>query len=142
MEQIIRKDGKIYYGSTECDNADHAYRLFRSDYHESLGRVSSLRLDRFGQRKERIHGFGFCLSGQASLAGQFPESPKTGYRILGIVGVSYCRVVGGWDMPPFVTDENWEDWLFWAFRKGTKALQLIGRKHKTKNKSYGRKKSK
>lgn len=130
MEDITRRDGKFYYGEQECDSVDDAYLRFRMDYHDSLGRDAFRRLDRLGQRRERIHGYGFELPGREKLDSEFFGFGRTRYRILGLVGISYCRIVGLWDMPE-LDDEQFDRWFDWAFSKGSNGLVLVGRKDRS-----------
>ena len=62
MEKITRRQEGFYYGETKCSCADDAYRLFREDYHRSLGKNAYGRLNRLGAREERQHGYGFIFS--------------------------------------------------------------------------------
>ena len=119
MEQITRVDGRLYYGTKQCMSVDDAYSRFRDDYHRSLGREKSNRLDRLGQRKERIHGFGFVFSGDVSDLERFGGGKR--YR---------CRLMG------------LDDWLDWIFSRGNKSLittgicDKVGRTNKRKNTRY------
>jgi hypothetical protein len=129
MEQIIRKDGAIYYGRILCKDADDAYVMFREDYHRDLGRAVYRRLDRIGKRTERIHGFGFVRDGELD-GSRFVGLQKVRYYVLGLIGIHYFRIMGRWDME-HISDEDYEDWLEWAFTKGTKALSQCGKNEKT-----------
>ena len=124
MEQITKVDGKYYYGKTFCRDISEAYRLFRNDYHRSLGKRVYRRLDK-APRQERVHGYGFVSSG-ASWDGDRRRVPV---RLLGLVCGSYCRMLGGWDVP-CSTEDEFEQWFEWAFSKGSGALRLAGRKEK------------
>lgn len=131
MEQIVRKDGQIFYGRIQCLDADEAYCLFRDDYHRSIGKRASYKLDRLGQREERIHGYGFSFSHPVSLgADDRRPSKATPVRLLGIVDISYYRIVGCWEWPDNLSEQEFERWLDWAFTKGSGALRLIGKKDK------------
>lgn len=127
MEQIIKKDGQIFYGKEKCLDAESAYCKFREDYHASIGRKAFLRLNRLGSRQERIHGFGFSFS---SAVPPFVSDTRVPYRILGLVGISYCRIVGGWDIP-CRTEDEFERWLDWAFSRGSGTLRLVGKNDKS-----------
>ena len=130
MEQITRTDGVYYYGNHRCRSVDEVYLLFRTDYHNALGKAVHNRLDRVGQRTERIHGYGFDFS-----EGCEPESHgyevygKTPYWLAGLVGTSYCRMVRLWDMPP-IEEEDFENWSDWVFTRGRKALKMLGKNRK------------
>ena len=109
MEQITRKDGVFYYGNLPCRDADDAYCRFRDDYHRSIGRQAFERLNRLGQRKERIHERGFVFSGEIGTVHPLFPGSVVG-RMLGLVGTSYCRIIGGWDVH-CGADEEFERWL-------------------------------
>ena len=131
MEQIIRKDGQIFYGEKRCIDAEDAYCRFRADYHASIGREAFLRINRIGQREERIHGYGFSFAHMVSFGGDGRgDCGKVSYRILGLVGMHYCRIVGSWDLPGF-TEEEFERWFDWAFSRGSGALRLVGKNDKS-----------
>lgn len=127
MEQITRREGKIFYGKELCGTADDAYCRFRDDYHCSLGKRAYYRLNRLGQREERVHGYGFSF---ATAVPPYLSRGLVQTRLLGIVGVAYCRIVGGWEIP-CRTDEEFERWFDWAFSKGSRALRLVGKKDKS-----------
>ena len=93
MVQIVRKDGRIYYGERPCKNAEEAYDLFRDEYHASIGRQAFLRLNRIGQRSERIHEFGFEFSRPID-GEKFRKYGTVHYGLLGRVGISYSRIFG------------------------------------------------
>lgn len=132
MEQIVRKDGQIYYGRIRCVDADDAYSRFRDDYHASIGREAFLRLNRLGQRSERIHGFGFDFTKQIEDPGnEFRRYGTVLYRMAGRIGISYLRVFGLHDYRS-VPDEEFEQWFDWALSRGSGAMKLkrrISRKH-------------
>lgn len=127
MEQITRKDGVIYYGSKKCSSADEAYILFRSEYHESLGRVAYKRLNRLGSRRERVHGFGFVFDEPRRSPEHVERVPM---YLLGIVAGSYCRMLDGSYIPDG-TDEEIEAWVNRVFEKGSGLTYLIGTRQKT-----------
>ena len=132
MEQIDKRNGVIYYGNQVCKDADDAYVRFRDDYHASLGRVAYLRLDRIGQRKERVHGFGFVFDPPFQDApDEFRGLGRVRCRILGFLGIAYSRIVGAWDLPEFTDEQQYERWLDWAFSKGSGALRTVGRRNKS-----------
>ena len=129
MEQIIRKDGRIYYGEELCCDIDDAYMRFRRDYHDSIGRKAFSRLDRLGQRKERIHGFGYIFTDGESLLREFHDTGRHKCYLLGLLHISYCWILGRGDMPDFDEDKL-DRWLDWAFMKGSGALSFIGKRDK------------
>ena len=128
MEQITKHDGWFWYGRKRCLDADDAYRCFRNDHNASVGRAAYKRLDRLGQRKERVHGHGLIFSEQPDGTGFLGTVVPT--RILGLVEGAYCRIVGGRDMPD-CTEEEFDRWFEWAFSKGSGALRLVGKNLKT-----------
>lgn len=131
MEKVVRIDGRIYYGREICSDVDHAYRLLRDDYHRELGKAVYRRLNRLGRRKERVHGFGYVFEPGTS----FPDFPKrlVPARLLGIAAGAYCRSVDGRDLPCGMGDDEFWQWVDWAFRKGAGIVRLVGRKE-----GYGR----
>lgn len=132
MEQIVRRDGQIFYGRIRCLDADEAYCRFRSDYHASIGRQAFLRLNRLGQREERIHGFGFDFTRRiGDPENEFRRYGTVLYRMAGRVGISYLRVFGLFDYES-VPDEEFERWFDWALSRGSGALKLKRRLKKRK----------
>ena len=130
MEQITKKDGVYYYGAEPCTDINDAYSRFRRDYHESLGRDVYGRLDRAGQRVERIHGFGFVFAGGQPDGAEFRNNKRVDCRLLGYLGIANCRILGIWDYG-YITDEQFERWFDWALSRGSEALRLVGRKSKS-----------
>lgn len=131
MEQIRKADGGYYYGTTFCRTADEVYELFRGDYHASLGKKSYRRLNRLGQRKERLHGFGFEFADGTWPQGErFKALGRVRYYILGLVGISYWRTVGLWDSPKFNDEDEYWEWFHWAFSRGSGGARLVGLRQK------------
>ena len=128
MEQIVRKDGKFYYGSVGCLNADDAYRRFRDDYNKSLGKAYYQRLGRLGGRKERVHGFGFVYDREPVC--DYDSGGRIPTRLLGISAGAYCRMLGGWDIPGGMDEDAFWEWFGWVFRKDSGCVSLVGRKDK------------
>jgi len=126
MEQIVRIGDGIYYGMHKCDSPDDAYRLFRDEYNAAAGKRAYLKLNRIGQREERIHGFGFLFEEGKQHSKRHHEAVVR-YRILGLLGIAYCRIVGIWDMPD-MPDDDYDDYFDWLFSDGKKTLRLVGRK--------------
>ena len=122
MEQIVRRDGQIYYGRIRCVDADEAYCRFRDDYHASIGRQAFLRLNRLGQRMERVHGFGFDFTKRIDDS-DFCGNGTVFYKLAGKVGISYLRVFGIHDYKS-VSDEEFERWFDWALSRGSGVLKL------------------
>ena len=128
MEQIVRREGKLYYGDILCRNAEEAYDRFRRDYHRSIGKAVYRRLDRYGHRVERVHGFGFYRDEPYRPTHEIPNI-KVPYVLLGLIGTSYVRMIERKDIP--VDDEALDDWLEVALTKGSGLLRLTGRKSRT-----------
>ena len=120
MEQITRKEGKYFYGERECYGVDDAYCHFRDEYNMSVGRIAFKRLSRLGSRKERVHGRGFVFSEEPKDPGLHHSTVPI--RLIGLVCGSYCWILGRWDMPWRVDDDNYEQWLDWAFSRNSGAL--------------------
>ena len=123
MEQIVRRDGRIYYGERPCRDAEEAYELFRNEYHASIGRQAFLRLNRLGQRKERIHGFGFDFAKPVGSGDEFRKYGTIHYGLLGRIGISYSRIFGIQEYGR-VPEEEFDGWFDWAFSRGSGALKL------------------
>lgn len=129
MKPIEKRGGKIFYGDCECADVDCAYDMFREDYHKSIGRVAFKRLDRLGQRVDRIRGFGFVFDYIPSCREEL-ISDKLTYRILGLTDISYGRIFGVWDIPD-MEDDEFEGWFDRVFMKNSGLLRLVGRNIKT-----------
>ena len=135
MEEITKRDGIFYYGERRCEGPDDAYHRFRNDYNASVGRAAFLRLDRLGQRTERIHGFGFHFAeGYRPEGGRYTGYGKVRYRMGGIVCLSYARILG-LEEYGHIPDEEFDGWLEWAFTRGSGALKLVGREKGSGRKS-------
>lgn len=129
VEQITRRDGIYYYGDRPCHSADEAYGRWRTDYHKIVGRAAYHRVDRLGQRTERLHGYGFDFAGPVPV-GVLPDSGRIRCQILGLVLVSYCRLIGLWDYG-YVSDEEFDGWFDWVFSRGSGALRTVGKRKAT-----------
>ena len=132
MEQIVKRDGKIYYGNQMCSDGNDAYCRFRDDYHASLGKEVYKRLN-MPDREERIHGFHIYFSDEALKVldrefGQPDERIK--YRIMGLVGISYCRGIDGDDCPDY-DEEKYFRWLDWCLSHSGSMMMRIGTNEKT-----------
>lgn len=130
MEQITKIDEVYYYGAEPCTDIDDAYSRFRRDYHATLGRDVYGRLDKVGQRVERVHGFGFVFSDGKPDGREFEHHKKITCRLLGFLGIANCRIIGIWDYGD-ITEEQFERWFDWALSRGSGALRLVGRKSKS-----------
>jgi hypothetical protein len=129
MEQITKQDGVIYYGKQRCNNIDDAYDKFRTEYHRICGKDASKRLDRLGQRVERIHEYGYYFTEELH-GDSYVCIGKIPYRIMGFLGICYVRSISLTDYEE-VDDEEFDDWLDWVFRKGSGMLRLVGKNNKT-----------
>lgn len=127
MEQIRSVDGRLYYGDFECRDASEAYMRFRDDYHKALGGKYYRRLN-MPAREERIHGYGFDFTPEYSeeLSRRFECYPTASNRIMGIVDISYCRLVTLDRLPKFTDEEYWK-YMDWLFERGTGRLKTEGR---------------
>lgn len=127
MEKIERRNGQLYYGEKPCHNADEAYALYREDYHKSLGRQVYKQLDRVGQRTERTHGIGYYFSWREQPdSKEFLYCKRTRYYVMGLLGISYCYMVGSWDIPEHNTEADFDRWYNWAFDHNSNGLVLAG----------------
>lgn len=137
MEQITRKDGEIYYGNTKCVGlygtaADDAYRMFRDDYNEAQGRKAFSRLNRLGQRTERVRGHKSYCSDEIRegwRSNPFPDK-RVRCHLMGIVSTGYCWSIGLWDMPD-IDDDRFSEYLLWLFSEGGGTLTFAGRRSKS-----------
>lgn len=132
MEQIVRRDGTIYYGDTACRNAGEAYMLFRDDYHRELGKKVYRRLGSRA-RHERVHGYKSYYSESRSryLADKFDGYSRVKCWQMGIVGISYCHAIGSWYMPWFDSEDDLDDFIDWLLDVKSNAIRVIGKKIKT-----------
>ena len=128
MEQVRRINGTIYYGDKQCIDIDDAYCRFRDDYNRSLGKAVHFRLDRLGLRKERVHGFGIVRENFFVPKRCGPDRVR--YRLLGLVNLCYWWSV---DITS-VKEEDYEDWLDYAFTKGACVLMYVGKANRKKKK--------
>lgn len=118
----------FYYGGEPCGDADGAYERFRDDYHRWLGKRVYRRLNRVGQREERVHEYGFCFAGGIGRPSFYDDSfGKLDTRLLGLVCGSYCRMLGGWSVPCGIDEPGFYDLLDWALSSGSGATRLLGR---------------
>lgn len=124
MEQITTRDGALYYGEHECKSVDEAYACFRSDYHRSLGRDASRRLNRLGKRRERVRGYGFVFAEGEDLQ-QFDTGRRIDAQFLGLVGISYARSIGVWSYK-HISDSDFDAYLDWVFARGKGNIRTIG----------------
>lgn len=129
MEQIVSREGKLFYGRYECSNSDDAYRMFRDDFHVSIGRMAYRRLDA-AERTERLHGFHVYYSNtlQKTLDKEFGKPVKRiPYRFMGMANISYCRGISGKDTPNLEEEAYWR-WFDWLLMHSDEAMTRVGRK--------------
>lgn len=152
MGAITRCGTGYLYDNWFCTNSDTAYEYFRKDYHKSLGKVTALRLDHTGNRKERIHSYGFVFSDpyltEINTFLQQKPARRVKCHFMGLVGISYCRMVGLQDVVrsfPSVSalsDEEYQIVIDKIFSEGSQLLfqvgknQKVGRTSKSLNKRY------
>lgn len=136
MEQIIRKNGKLYYGKQICSDGNDAYCRFRDDYHASLGKRVYRRLNS-PEREERIHGFHtyYTPEFERRLDEEFLRTVDEGnkrirYYLLGIVQLSYCRMFSGADFPDYEEERFWR-WLDWFILHAGELTTQVGRNEKS-----------
>lgn len=127
MEQITKVSGCFYYGKSVCESVDDAYSKFRKDYHQSLGKNVAARLNRLGSRKERVHGYGidFAEPKESSVI----LEKKVPVYLMGIVADGYCRMLGMHNAPD-LEEEEYEQWLDFAFSRNSGVLRTVGVKFK------------
>lgn len=128
MEQITKEGGVFRYGDRECSSADEAYRLFRSDYHKSLGNNAYGRLNRLGTRKERVHEYGFVFKEKKE--SPVPMDGKVPVYIMGLIAGVYVRMMSLEDIPEMTEEQLW-DWIDYAFGKETWSCRTVGVRYKT-----------
>lgn len=151
MGTITRCGTGYLYDDWFCANSDTAYEYFRRDYHKSLGKVTALRLDHIGNRKERIHSFGFVFAdSRLREIGSFSQQPvrRVKCHFMGLVDISYCRMIGLHDvMRAFpsasaLSDEDYRIIIDKIFSADSQLLfqvgknQKVGRTSKSLNKRY------
>lgn len=127
MEQIARNNGVLYYGKQICRDANDAYLCFRDDYHASLGKAVYRRLN-MPDREERIHGFKvyFSDSIQRELDSEFGvPSGRIQCRLIGLVGISYCRDVDVSGFPDY-NDDKFGRWFDWFLSHAHEMMRLVG----------------
>ena len=149
----IERSGKaVLFDGTRCPSVSAAYQLFKSRYNKALGAATHLMLGHVGQRVERITrvGIDFDKEYKDTLCSKFGSSKKVKYYILGLIGVTYCRMFGSWDFGIDLYDideEETEQYLDWLMCAGVGNTMLYGRRDqvgRTNTKSYknGRRKHK
>ena len=132
MEEI-RKIGKvIFYGNEACRDADDAYRKFRDDYHESLGKVAWRRLNRIGSRTDRMRGSATVFSPDYQIMAF--NVPTVKCRLMGMMGPAYCWMM---DVPDICDDAFW-DWLDAASAKGSQLVRMTKRRRSGRTSSIRR----
>ena len=135
VRKITKNDGRYLYGTQLCIDANDAYCRFRDDYHASLGKCVYRRLNS-PEREERIHGFHVYYSPdyERVIDGEFcggmgEGNQRVRYRLLGIVQLSYCRMLSGEDLPDYEEERFWR-WLDWLLLHGDKMMRQTGLKDK------------
>lgn len=128
------RDGRYYYGESECDGPDGAYRRFRDSWNGSVGRAAYKRLNRVGSRRERIHGRGFVFVEPFARTGNGIVVPVT---LLGLVTTSYCWSIDGRDIPGVCDDDVW-GWVDRILERGSGMTRSVTERRKPIKKRYGR----
>lgn len=130
MEQIVKSQDVFWYGKHRCESADSAYRLFRKDWNEAVGKDANRRLNREGQRVDVLHWGGFCLSDEYldSLISQFKHHSGTvKSSVIGILCTSYCRAVDCRTIK--IDDSDIDRYIDWVLSDKSKVLRLVNRKN-------------
>lgn len=135
MEQIVKKDGQLYYGTIQCKSVNDAYNAFRKDYHSSLGKAVYQRLDRLGQRKEYLHGYGFIFDSSSVSEWKPGERHRYNCYILDKVDLGYVRTIGCWDYPD-IKEEEFEKWLDWVYERGKGRMRTLDVRTKKKRRKF------
>ena len=144
MEQITKRNGKYYYGEQVCSDSNDAYCRFRDDYHASLGKRVYRRLNS-PERKERLHGFHVYYSpdyerriDEEFCGGMGEGIQRVRYRLLGIVNLSYCRMLYEEDFPDYEEEQFWR-WIDWLLLHEDKLMYQVGLKDKSGRTSKNKK---
>ena len=138
MKEIRKDDISYIYGDERLYSAEDVYAKLQKEYNNAKGRSAYNRLNRLGQRKERVHGTWSYYSQDYDF-GNFPDVKIKGY-FLGLIGTTYCKTIGAWDIPYEIDDyEAWSDWIF---RKGGKELRIVGTRLKVGRTAVRKKKNK
>lgn len=144
----IRADGdSILFDGKECSGINESYQLFRDRYNRNVGKAFKTALGYRGMRTERISGYGIVLDdGYADeLRRLFSDEPKHRSYLMGLVGISYCRMFSTDGMPDGNNGDKWLDWVMSSDRN----LRTYGRregvgrtnkKYTNRRKKYGREK--
>lgn len=135
MEQITKVREAIYYGVRLCHDVDEAYRLFREDFHNSLGKAYYRRLN-IPARIERIHGHKTWMtdSRYEEADRRFSGTGRVPCYILGIIDISYVYTIGLWDIPD-IDEQRFDDYMDWLFSR-TGALRMMGNGNGRRNKHF------
>lgn len=143
----ISTDGNsVLFDGVECGSADDAYVLFRRRYNENVGKAFKKALGHRGLRTERISGYGIEFEDAyiGELREMFGGEGKQKSYMMGLVGISYCRMFSTDGMPEWCDDDAWLDWVMSSDRN----LRTFGRREGTgrtsvrytNRRKYGRKK--
>ena len=145
----IGTDGKsIFFDGKECSGIDESYRLFRKRYNGNVGKAFKNALGYRGMRTERISGYGIVLDeGYANeLRNTFRDESKHRSYLMGLVGISYCRMFSTEGMPEGCNEDEWLDWVMSSDRnlRTYGRREGVGRTNRkyTNRRKYGRKQNK
>lgn len=135
MEQIVKKNGQLYYGSLHCNTINDAYNAFRKDYHTMLGKSVYRRLDRLGQRKERLHSYGFVFDDDLQSTELLGIKHRYNCYILDKVDLGYVRTIGCWEYSD-ISESDFEKWLDWVYTRGGGRLRTLDVRVKKKRRKF------
>lgn len=127
---IEGSDDGILFDGVRCSSADDAYRLYRSRYNSSLGKDTHSRYGHVGERTERLTKTGICFDDKyrESIVSEFGGRDRIRTYIIGILGVSYCKIFGEWDLDEDITDEQYDRYIDWILCDGLHNMRLYGRR--------------
>lgn len=125
-------DGDILFDGVRCSSAEDAYKLYRSRYNASLGKDTHSRYGHVGERTERLASTGICFDDmyRDSIVSEFGGRGKIRTYILGILGISYCKTFGEWDLDRDITDDQYDRYIDWILCEGLHNMRLYGRRQK------------
>ena len=128
----IRRDGDIIrVDDASFSTADDAYKLFRNLYNKALGKANYSKLGHSGVRTSRITATGIVFTPEylSILRRRYIGVPRVRCYLMGLIGSSYCKIVGCYDLKEFSTEEETERYLDWVFSKDSGLLRQYDRRN-------------